>query len=189
MILVLVRHGQTDYNHNRLVQGRMDNPLNMTGKNQAFQLGVMIKDQGETFDLLGSSPLTRAKQTATIIGNLINKEINFTDSHFLERDFGPFEGKSIDDVLPLITKDDFFTEGYEDNQKLIKRISSATKRLYKKYHDKKVLLVVHAHVIKSLLILVDKDKYNYTNHFVGNSSMLYFNVEKDQITLIKQIDL
>lgn len=189
MILALVRHGQTNQNLNRLVQGRSDNKLNHNGKNQVFQLGVILKDLNDQFHVLGSSPLSRAVESAKIIGNLLNKRVTFIDDDFIERDFGSHENKSIDDVIPLVARDDYFAEGFEDNQKLLNRVYRGINKLYNKYKNKKVLLVTHSHVIKSLLILSDRNKYTYTNHMVSNSSILYFEITTDKIEFIKQIDV
>ena len=189
MILAMIRHGQTDYNFNRLVQGRMDNPLNDTGRHQAFTLGSLLKDLNDSFDILGASPLVRAHETAQIVGKQIGMEVSFLDSNFVERDFGNYDGRNIDEVLPVITVDGFKEEKFEDNEQLENRIREATHNLFTKYQDKRVLFVAHAHVIKALLIIADKSKYTYMNHYVGNSSIVYFNIENDKIEVIKQIDL
>lgn len=189
MIIAIVRHGETDYNKQRLIQGRIDNVLNQTGKQQAKTLGEYLKANNETFDVLLTSPLLRAKETAQIVGSHINLEITKETDLLLERDFGPFEGKTVEDTLPFITKHEYKSKGYEDNETLLKRMSEMVSAVHKTYNDKKVLMVAHAHVIKSLLILADFEKYDYINHFVGNSSIVYFEVTSDQISVIKQIDL
>lgn len=136
-----------------------------------------------------TSPMLRAKETAQILGSHLNMTITSEHVAFIERDFGPFEGKSVAETLPFITKHDFKTKGYEDNEALLKRLSDAVNDLYKTHQGKKVLLVVHAHVIKSLLILADFEKYDYITHYVGNSSIVYFDVKPDQISVLNQIDL
>lgn len=189
MILAMIRHGQTDYNFKRLVQGRMDNPLNETGRHQALTLGTLLNDLGDKFDLLGASPLVRAHETAQIVGKQLGMEINFLDANFVERDFGNYEGQSIDVALEKVTLDNFKEDKFEDNETLEKRIREATHNLYLKHQDKKILFVAHSHVIKALLITANKSKYTYTNHFVGNSSIVYFNIEDNKVEVIKQIDL
>lgn len=188
MILAMVRHGQTNQNFKRLVQGRSDNPLNEQGKNQALMLGKLLKEMGDVFDVLGSSPLSRAYESASIIGSILDLPVSFVDESFIERDFGPHENESIDDVIPKIT-DDYKIEGFEHNEELLLRIHKGLLKLYGKYKDKKILLVSHSHVIKSVLILSDPKKYTYSNHQVLNSSILYFDVSIDSIKFIKQIDL
>ena len=168
MILAMVRHGETDYNKQRLIQGRIDNVLNETGKKQAHTLGAYLKEQNETFDVLLTSPLLRAKETALILGGYLGLDILEKNTDFLERDFGPYEGKSVEDTLPFITKHDYKSKGYEDNEALLKRLSDAVSNVYQIHQGKKVLIVAHAHVIKSLLILSDFEKYDYLNHYVGN---------------------
>ncbi|CDR30829.1 Alpha-ribazole phosphatase [Acholeplasma oculi] len=189
MIIAMIRHGETDYNKKQLVQGRMDNPLNSEGIHQAETLGTYLRDNNETFDVLISSPLKRALKTAEIVGSYIGLQVNYTDKNLLERDFGPFEGKSIDEVLPIITLDDFRKDGFEDNPSLQSRILSAVQRISNLHSHQKVLIVAHAHVIKSLIILSNKDKFTYTNHFVGNSSIVYFKITDDTVEVIKQYDL
>lgn len=187
MKLTLVRHGETDYNAKRLVQGYKDNPLNETGRNQAKTMGKLLKLRGYHFDVLGSSELLRAKETAEIIGSFLNLELQFTDNDFIERNFGPFEGQSIDEVFPAIVLNDFKHEGYEDNTALLKRIKRAIMKLYKQYKDKEVLLVAHSHVVKSALILA-KPNTDFANHHVLNSSAFFFEVSADKIEFVKQID-
>ena len=189
MILAMVRHGETDYNKQRLIQGRIDNVLNETGKQQAHTLGAFLKSKNETFDVLLTSPLLRAKETAQILGGHLDLNISNETEAFLERDFGPFEGKSVEDTLPFITQHDFKTKGYEDNEVLLKRLSDAVSDLYVTHQGNKVLIVVHAHVIKSLMILADFEKYDYIKTYVGNSSIIYFDIKPNQVLVIKQIDL
>ena len=67
MYIYLVRHGQTDDNFKSIVQGRIDNPLNDVGRNQAKATGLKLKDLNIKFDSIYSSPLIRAKESASII--------------------------------------------------------------------------------------------------------------------------
>lgn len=189
MLLAIVRHGETDYNFNRLIQGRMDNPLNQNGRNQASSLSEILINLNEEFDALGSSPLIRASETAKIIGENLNLPISFLDERFVERDFGKFDGMSIDEAMPFISSNKNESKDYEYNEALEKRIFNGVIDLYQYYHGKKVLLVAHSHVIKALLVQIDPNKYDYMKHYVGNSSIVYFKVGPKDITFIKQIDL
>ena len=62
MRLILVRHGQTDWNLKHLMQGMTDIPLNETGKMQAFNVKEKLKNV--KLDICSSSPLSRAIETA-----------------------------------------------------------------------------------------------------------------------------
>lgn len=92
MKLIIVRHGQTNFNLERKLQGVTDNELNDNGKNQAEQ--TKEKLENETFDLILCSPLIRARQTADIINKERKVKIIY-DERLIERDFGEFEGKYI----------------------------------------------------------------------------------------------
>ena len=73
MKVFVTRHGQTSWNALGKIQGKTDIELNETGKNQARETGEAIKN--EHIDIIISSPLKRAKETAQIINKNFNVEI------------------------------------------------------------------------------------------------------------------
>lgn len=88
--LYLVRHGETSYNLNKLIQGQKDIPLSIVGEKGAYELGAALKEKGISFDCYLSSPLKRAVETAQIIRfqlNQTDKSIKTIDE-FKERSFG-----------------------------------------------------------------------------------------------------
>ncbi len=78
-MIYIVRHGQTDWNVKGIYQGRIDIPLNETGREQARKTKKEL--EGIKFDKVFSSPLKRALETAQII---CNNEI-ITDKRIIER--------------------------------------------------------------------------------------------------------
>ena len=91
MEILLTRHGQTEWNLLKKVQGKADIELNEKGIKQAEETRKFLKN--EEIDLILCSPLKRAVQTAEII----NQERNIRmiiDERVSERDFGEFEGMS-----------------------------------------------------------------------------------------------
>ena len=66
-MIYLVRHGQTKQNRAGVLQGRSDFPLNEQGEEQARRVGAYFRAQGVRFDVVYSSPLCRARQTAALI--------------------------------------------------------------------------------------------------------------------------
>lgn len=91
MEILLTRHGQTEWNLLKKVQGKADIELNEKGIKQAEETREFLKN--EKIDLILCSPLKRAVQTAEII----NQERNIRmiiDERVSERDFGEFEGMS-----------------------------------------------------------------------------------------------
>jgi broad specificity phosphatase PhoE len=79
--LILIRHGETEWNVEGRYQGQADPPLNSKGQQQALILAHKLKDIG--LDLLVSSPLKRAAQTAQILANKLNLSI-FYDTRLME---------------------------------------------------------------------------------------------------------
>ena len=88
MKIWVARHGQTDLNHARQMQGRTDALLNKMGIAQAKKSRQNIGDVH--FDAVYSSPLQRAKLTGAIIGDVDINEV-IVDDRLLETDFGRYE--------------------------------------------------------------------------------------------------
>ncbi|TNF07341.1 MAG: histidine phosphatase family protein [Bacillota bacterium] len=186
MQLVMVRHGQTDYNAKRLVQGRINNPLNQHGKKQARELASIFIDRDETFDYILSSPLSRALETADIIRRKfkMDKPI-IVDHQLIERDFNELDGLAVEVAMPIIKQPGYTHPGYEMDDVLIKRVTKAILRLAKKHANDKILCVVHSHVIKALLVHYDPTTYSFADYFLQNGDTIYFEVSDNSITFIK----
>lgn len=85
-----VRHGETDWNARGVLQGHTDIPLNERGRAQARAAVALIASLN--IDLIVSSPLSRARETADIINSDLKKRI-MNDEGLRERHFGQLEGK------------------------------------------------------------------------------------------------
>ncbi|MDY0209893.1 MAG: histidine phosphatase family protein [Acholeplasma sp.] len=174
MKIYAIRHGETDYNKLRLVQGLMDNRLNKNGIDQANKVGLYLKQGNYTFDKIYATSLSRAYDTASIIKNWLEYTDNIsTFDGFIERDFGPFEGKPVDETIKIISKDGFKQKGYEDNEQMLSRINNALLTLYKTNENNSVMFVCHSHTIKALLMIAEKHKYNFLT-YLNNASMCVF---------------
>src|SRR5581483_11305534 len=87
--LLLVRHGETDWNAERRWQGHADVPLNARGREQARALAEELA--GESIDAIYSSDLSRAQDTADIVGARLDVPV-VVDPDLREIDVGPVEG-------------------------------------------------------------------------------------------------
>lgn len=87
--LLLIRHGETDFNRQLRFQGHLDSPLNTLGHAQAARLAARLRD--ETFDAVFSSDLARARQTAAPLIALNGQPLH-TDAAWREQSFGVMEG-------------------------------------------------------------------------------------------------
>jgi broad specificity phosphatase PhoE len=88
--ILLVRHGETDWNKVRRFQGRSDVPLNQTGRDQAHALAIALR--GESITAIYSSPLLRALETARIIKACHPTTPLIQAEGLVEMDLGDFEG-------------------------------------------------------------------------------------------------
>lgn len=89
--LTLLRHGESEGNVARVMQGKMDLPLTDIGYQQAHALAQRWKSQGVVFDHIISSPLQRAHQTANAVAKAIDLSVEIDDD-WIERGFGVGEG-------------------------------------------------------------------------------------------------
>ena len=159
MYIYLVRHGQTDDNFKSIVQGRVDNPLNDVGRGQAKATGLKLKDLNIKFDSIYSSPLIRAKESASIINSILNIGDLIVDENLTEREFGNLEGLDVSYMRWLVTRPDFKKVGYETDEEIISRVKKAVDNISKKGEN--ILIVCHSHTIKSLLVYIDSKNYSF----------------------------
>ena len=95
MKIYFVRHGETLWNKEKKIQGQSDIPLNEYGIELAHVTADAMKDI--SFDIVYSSPLLRAKETADILVKDRNLEV-YTDSRLVEMSFGEGEGESLPEI-------------------------------------------------------------------------------------------
>lgn len=93
--IALVRHGETDWNLARRIQGRTDIPLNDTGRAQARATAAALAAAGE-WTGVRCSPLSRAFETARILADGLGLAAPDRDERFWERHFGEAEGMDVD---------------------------------------------------------------------------------------------
>ncbi len=96
MELFFVRHGQTDYNAEKRFQGRVDVPLNETGRLQALRMREALCDDMDKIARIYSSPLCRATETARLISP--ENSIIRTDECLIEISLGEFDGRLEADI-------------------------------------------------------------------------------------------
>ena len=175
--LILVRHGQTEMNAQSLYFGKLNPPLNDLGISQAYQAKEKLLDID--YDIIYSSPLERAKQTAEIC-NYLDKEIIF-DSNWEEINFGIFEGltfKQISEKYPNEVKkmeEDWKSFNYvtgESPKEMFQRAISFLKTLD---YTKTNLIVAHWGIINCIIsYFVSGTLDTYWKFKVDNCSIVIF---------------
>lgn len=163
MKIWVVRHGQTDLNAGKLMQGRSDIPLNDVGRQQANLTREKIGDV--VFDAVYSSPLDRAIETASIISGFSRDDI-VTDERIIEADFGKYEQKPYAGVgIPMTlywTMPEIFPapKTVETTQHMIARVNSFFSELEQKDYDN-VLVACHGGIIRVIKGYLEDVKRGY----------------------------
>lgn len=145
--LALVRHGETDWNLHGRLQGSSDIPLNSTGRAQAREAGYELDDR--QWDLLVSSPLSRAAETADIIGTHLGIERTATYPDLAERHFGEAEGFTDYDAYSRWPHGMY--PGLEPRRDLMVRGVRAVDEIASTHPDESVIAVAHGGVIRAIL--------------------------------------
>lgn len=147
-----VRHGETDWNVEKRVHGHSDTPLNDNGRQQAREAASQLK--GQNIDLIISSDLKRAKETAEIISKKLGVEL-VLDPALRERNLGIFEAKTSDEVgeenWNLLATPHHAPEGGESLHELEERVHQALLRHKKSHHHKNIVIVSHSNALQQLL--------------------------------------
>jgi broad specificity phosphatase PhoE len=105
--ITLLRHGESEGNLAGVLQGQSDYPLTAAGINQAKKLAAYWKSAEVHFDLIVSSPLKRASQTAEIISDYLEVPIEF-DQAWKERNFGYLQDANLQELNERVPPVDFF---------------------------------------------------------------------------------
>ena len=149
-MIFLVRHGQTELNRRKVIQGRSDYPLNESGIAQAEEAAEKLR--GVSFDAVYSSPLIRAVQTARIVAPDAEPVI---DGRLIDMDYGPYEGMGIDRLPPEVIAyfRDFVhkpaPEGMEQISGVARRAGAFLEERCRSGGN--ILVVTHAIVIRRML--------------------------------------
>ncbi|WP_214747066.1 histidine phosphatase family protein [Exiguobacterium sp. s189] len=170
--LCLVRHGQTDWNRLEIIQGREDNPLNALGHQQAEESAAFLSQ--ETWDLIVSSPLTRAVHTAQAIATAcgIEHDAIRLDERFIEREFGAASGQPVKGIYEAVQADDERrVPGLESEDEMRARVLEGMEHLVEMYPGKRIIVVCHSHAIKAALSAID-DTYTF-RHAMRNACSNY----------------
>jgi probable phosphoglycerate mutase len=132
--LLLVRHGETDWNAEHRWQGHADVPLNERGREQARALAEQLA--GESIDAIYASDLSRARETADIVGARLHVPV-VVDADLREIDVGAVEGLTWEESQAF--------EGWqgEPHEAHAGRVIAAVDRIAERHPGERVLVVTH----------------------------------------------
>ncbi len=182
MKIFAIRHGQTDWNVQGIMQGNTDIELNETGLAQAEEAAKTIGGHG--IDLIISSPLKRALKTAETLNKVLNCPI-ICDDALRERGFGDYEGMAISQIRGMVKMDpEYFdktgsgeSHGVEPMSELCGRVGRLLDGIRVKYPDRTVLLVTHGGTMRAISSYFRGDGAS-EEPVAGNCQLVEFGCDK-----------
>lgn len=181
--LFVVRHGNTDWNTLGKIQGRIDIPLNQRGQAQAKCCADYLSKQN--WDVLLTSPLKRAKETAEII----NTQLHINEFHvieeFTERDYGEASTMLFSDLKNVQYET---IPGMESESKIIERVNNGLFKVNKEFKDKRIILVSHGITINTLLHIASNREYQINTIQLQNGCLNSF-IFKNNVWRIEQFNM
>lgn len=189
--ILLIRHGQTDWNATGRWQGHQDVPLNETGEQQALALAKRLRAWPIT--TVYTSDLSRARATATAVGQVLNIDPQ-VDSDWRERSLGKLEGMTRREVqlyFPQVYVPQNFVDAPdgETYETLRTRVLRAFARVASLHADETTAVVTHGGTIRIIVshILCLPDRFYAPFSLRGNTGITRIEVGENglaQITLL-----
>ena len=190
MKIYFARHGQTDWNTLRKVQGTTDIPLNENGIAQAHLLCKNLEENEISFEKIYTSYQARAVKTAQIVDEHFHTGYEIVKG-LEEMNLGLFEGHTWDEILSLysaehkqwlLNKRYNRSPGGESYQMVMERLFKALDYILGKHDpssDKNLLIISHGAVIMTLLAMKRNIPFEQSHTIeVYNASPIEFSIEK-----------
>lgn len=196
MKLYITRHGETEWNKLKKMQGWKNSNLTKQGIENAIRLGERLKDI--EFSNIYSSPLGRALETANYVKGNRDVEIE-THEGLREMGFGLWEGIENDVVLELYGEEHYNywnkphlykpNEG-ESFDELFKRVEIALKYIIENAKGDNVLIVSHAIAIKAIYSIIRKYELQdfWNMPFIEGTSLTILEINDDNMEFILEGD-
>ena len=166
--LAIVRHGQTDWNLEKRIQGSTDIPLNSTGRAQAAETGLLLA--AGRWDAIVTSPLERAHETARIIAGELDHPAPQVVPELTERHHGEIEGLTFTERQTRFP-DGSVVPGLETRQAVLDRVLPALEQVSDRYPDSDVVVVCHGGVIGTLVRYVTNGERPHHGELIPNGSV------------------
>ncbi|TCS93857.1 histidine phosphatase family protein [Hazenella coriacea] len=195
--LYLTRHGETEWNIEKKMQGRKNSPLTSLGIQQAQLLGNRLKET--PIDLIYSSPSERAVQTAEIIrGERDIPVIN--DSNLLEMDLGAWEGQTFDKVKEKDPQEyhHFWYEPHlyspvnngETFTKVLERALTSVNQWIQQHKGQQILVVSHSVFLKRLMNYFENQPLDklWADPYMHSASLSMIELDEKQAKIVQYAD-
>lgn len=181
--LYLLRHGQTEFNVKKLVQGRCDSPLTNLGRQQAQRAAAWLKAHDVVPDKVVSSPLGRAMDTASLVAcELIGPDAAVEPCKgIIERCYGTFEGGP-HDALPTDVwnpGEDLVPFGGEGSRALQERMVATLTNLMDAEDIETLLAVSHGSASRQFIRAAAPEGFELPTK-LPNCAIMIFNFDEEE---------
>lgn len=183
-LICLIRHGETQWNSEKRIQGREDIPLNEAGYQQAEVCGKALKAAGWKGRTIIASPLYRAYSTAKCIGNILDIREVLCEPDLTERDYGSASGSIKTMPGRQIEFSNEIYHGVEPWENLSERIYQCIVKTAAQVIDD-TIIVSHGAAISALLAYISKGEIAPDQHVLKNTSISILNYQNKKLKLIK----
>ncbi|SHI00851.1 histidine phosphatase family protein [Sporanaerobacter acetigenes] len=192
--LYLVRHGESEWNNLKRIQGQKDTFLTFKGEKQAEKIANRLVS--EEIDIIYSSDLKRANETANIIGEKLNLQVTPSEA-FREIKFGSWEGLSTEELTEKNSEEHFIwlnqphnfkMDGAETLYEVQKRAMNKIDSILKSNPNKNILVVSHGATIKTIILGYVGIDLKYYNRMTLNNTSLSIIEFRDRNNVIKLLN-
>lgn len=176
--ILLVRHGQSEWNAEGRWQGQADIPLSELGRRQAAAAAARLG----SFDFIAASTLLRAAETATIIAGALGIGPVIAVPNLVERSAGEWSGLTRADIQrdwPGYLEADKRPPGYESDEDLAVRMDAGLREVADLLVDGEGLVVAHGGLIYLL-----EDRAGVRRGRIGNLGALWVEVDADGVVTV-----
>ncbi|MGB3732949.1 histidine phosphatase family protein [Microbacterium sp.] len=190
-LLTLVRHGQTDWNLARRIQGATDIPLNETGRADARTAAEALR--GGDYDAIYASPLVRARETAQIIARELSLPEPVLTRGMREREFGVAEGTEVADYIARYGGWSSEVPGAESLEAVCERAMDSLDRIARAARRRSapraesLIVVTHGGVIRALLMHASGGTLPREGDALRNGSVHRFVAERGTLRPLEPI--
>lgn len=193
--LLLVRHGQTSANVDRLWHGHTDTPLTDAGRAQAERLGAYFHNYLPEIHAIYSSTLQRARHTAEHIAARNGHELRL-DHRLIEFGAGEFEGRGFDDlggddgfVKRMMADEHHRAPGGETRYEVTRRFVAAVEEFHSNHPGENLVVVSHGLAIAfALSHWIDRNSTGWTQYRVDNTSVTEICLTRFEIGYLGRTD-
>jgi probable phosphoglycerate mutase len=185
--ILIVRHGETDWNRDGRWQGHSDTPLNERGREQARELAASL----DGVDAVYASDLARARETAEIVAERVGLQVHL-DARLRERGFGGWEGLTAEEIESRFADqhrrwqagEGFGADDAEPFETMLERVQSFLEDVVRGHPEGTVLVVAHggsARVAYALACGLDYVRDHRSIPAIGNCAVARYAVRDGKL--------